>query len=378
MTVQSIQCVWIGLTTGRSPGARQAIEPLHSVSRRTCMLPGIALRDLAKRRPKALRPQEADGLRQLSPTVPTMRIALIGQAAFGKAVLEAIADAGKDEIAGVFPPPDREGRPIDPLKDAALARGVAVFQPGRYRSPEAVEQFRSLAPDLCVMAYVTDIVPDEMIEAPRHGTIQYHPSLLPRHRGPSSINWSIVFGETTTGLTIFWPDHSLDTGPILLQKEVPVGPDDTVGSLYFNHLFPLGVEAMLEAIEMVREGRAPRITQDESQATYESWCSSEDAAIEWSKPVHEVYNLIRGCNPQPGAHTTHGDDRLRVFDSEKRLADPGVPPGTVVSVSEDGFEVAAGGGSIFVRRAQPAGSRKMQAGEYAASTGLREGRVLGG
>ncbi len=306
-----------------------------------------------------------------------MRIALIGQAAFGKAVLEALADAGRDEIAGVFAPADREGRPADPLKEAAVERGIPAFRPGRYRSAEAIDQFRSLSPDLCVMAFVTDIVPDEIIEAPRLGTIQYHPSLLPRHRGPSSINWPIISGETKTGLTVFWPDRGLDTGPILLQKEVEIGPDDTLGSLYFNRLFPMGVEATLESVDLVREGNAPKIAQDESQATYEGWCKAADAAIDWAKPVGEVYNLIRGCNPQPGAHTTRRGERLGVFDSERRDSSVDAAPGTVMSIQTDGIEVAAMGGSILMRRVQPPGSKKVTASEYATASGLRDGELLG-
>ena len=121
-----------------------------------------------------------------------------------------------------------------------------------------------------------------MLDAPKLGTIQYHPSLLPKHRGPSSINWPIIQGETRTGITIFWPDEALDEGPILLQKEVAIGPHDTLGSLYFDHLFPMGVDAMVEAIDLVRAGKAPRIAQDDSQATYESWCRKADARIDWS------------------------------------------------------------------------------------------------
>ena len=125
-----------------------------------------------------------------------------------------------------------------------------------------LEQMRSLNADLCVMAYVTLLVPEPVLNAPRLGSIQYHPSLLPLHKGPSSINWPIIFGETKTGLSIFWPDEGLDTGPILLQKEVEIAPDDTLGSLYFNHLFPMGVAAMVEGVDLVRDGKAPRIEQD--------------------------------------------------------------------------------------------------------------------
>ena len=146
------------------------------------------------------------------------------------------------------------------------------------------EEFRALAPDLQVMAFVTLIVPAEFLSIPTHGTIQYHPSLLPRHRGRSAINWPIIAGETETGLSVFWPDGGIDTGDILLQKTTPIAPDDTLGSVYFERLFPMGVEALLEAVDLVAAGTAPRIPQDESLATYEGPCERANARIDWGKP----------------------------------------------------------------------------------------------
>ena len=179
-------------------------------------------------------------------------------------------------MVGVYTAPDREGRPPDPLKACADERGIPVFQPKSFRRPEVWEEMRGLEPDLGVMAYVTLFVPEEALNVPKLGTIQYHPSLLPMHKGPSSINWPIIFGAKKTGLSIFWPDNGLDTGPILLQKEVEIGPDDTLGSIYFNHLFPMGVEAMLEGVDLVREGRAPKEAQDPDAGTYEGWCRAEE------------------------------------------------------------------------------------------------------
>ncbi len=307
-----------------------------------------------------------------------MRIALIGQQAFGKAVLEALLAAQRDELVGVFCALEREGLPPDPLRAVAEARGVPLFSFRRLRSPEALAQFRTLQPELAVMAYVTDIVPLEILNAPVHGTFQYHPSLLPAHRGPSSINWPIICGEKKTGLTIFWPDAGLDTGPILLQKEVAIEPDATVGSLYFEKLFPLGVEAVLEAIELVREGCAPRIPQDENRASYEGWCRAEHARIDWSRPVSEVYNLIRGCDPQPGAYTIFRGERCKLFNCVRGdTAAPGAEPGRVVVVDEIGFEVAAAGGTLRVHRVQLPDSKKISAAEFVTTCGLEPGEQLG-
>ena len=229
------------------------------------------------------------------------------------------------------------------------------------------------------MAYVTLFVPEEALNVPKLGTIQYHPSLLPMHKGPSSINWPIIFGAKKTGLSIFWPDNGLDTGPILLQKEVDIGPDDTLGSIYFNHLFPMGVEAMLEGVDLVREGKAPKEVQDPDAGTCEGWCRAENAGIDWTKPAAEVYNLIRGTNPQPGAWTLHGGKRLQIFDS-RRVDDGGgdgggggaSPPGEVTAVDGEGFVVAAGsGGGIRVERVRPAAAG-LKAGDRLESQGAGE------
>ena len=181
-----------------------------------------------------------------------------------------------------------------------------------------------------------------------------------------------------TGLTIFWPDKGLDTGPVLLQKETEIGPDDTLGSLYFDRLYPMGVEGMVEAIDMVRDGTAPRIAQDESQATYESWAKSEVGVVDWSQPVASVYNLIRGCNPQPGASTTRGGETVKLFDAERRDGDADAAPGTVTDISDAGVSVAALGGQILLKRVQPPESRKVTAREWADEAGLQVGEVLGG
>ena len=301
-----------------------------------------------------------------------MRIIVHGQQAFGKSVLEALLDRGED-VVGVYCEPDREGRPPDPIKQCAVERGLPVFQPRSYRKPEAAGQMASLRPDLCVMAYVTLFVPEAVLNVPTHGSIQYHPSLLPRHRGGSSINWPIIWGETRTGLSIFWPDDGLDEGPILMQKEVEIADDDTLGSLYFDKLFPLGVDAMLESVDLVREGRAPKIPQDHSRATYEGWCRGDPVRINWHLPTRTTWNLIRGCNPAPGAWTTWGGAKVAVFDSVRVPEARSVQPGQVTRVGGEGVQVATADGQILVKRVRPEKGKKVPAADWAKEAGLAEG-----
>ena len=303
-----------------------------------------------------------------------MRLIINGQQAFGKAALEAILEKGTDEVVAVFTAPDKEGRPPDPVKQAALEHGLPLYQPASYKDAAVLEQMRALNADLMVMAYVIIFIPEEARTIPRFGSICFHPSLLPKHRGPSSINWAIIGGATKTGLTYFWPSDGLDEGEILLQKEVDIGPDDTLGTVYFSKIFPLGIEATLEAIDLVRTGNPPRIPQDESQASYESWCRKDDARIDWAKPAEQVYNLIRGTNPQPGAWTTFGGTEVQVYDS-RRVEGSGTP-GEVVSVSEDGVLVQAGGGRILVQRVRPKGGDKQGAQEWAKQSGVSVGSKI--
>jgi methionyl-tRNA formyltransferase len=305
----------------------------------------------------------------------TMRIVLVGQAAFGEKVLEALSRKG-EKVAGVYTPPDAPGK-TNPLKQLALQLNIPAFQPEKLKAPEVFNEYIKLKPELNILAFVTDILPESILKYPGLGSIQYHPSLLPRHRGGSAINWAVINGETKTGLTVFWPDKGIDTGPILLQKEVEISPDDTVGSLYFNKLSPMGIDAIVESIELIKQGKAPRIPQDESQATYEGLCTEKDAVIDWHQPASKIYNLIRGTNPQPGATTSSGNKQFKVFDSELRAGAANGSPGEIIDIAERGFAVAAIDGAILVKRVQPSGSAKTGAAEFTSQIGLKVGDRLG-
>lgn len=309
-----------------------------------------------------------------------MKIAIIGQQDFGKAVLEAFHARG-DDIAGVFVAPDKEGARPDPLKVAAQEKGLTVFQFPSYRKPEAQQALRDLNVDIGVMAYVLLFAPQEFVNIPRLGTIQYHPSLLPKHRGPSSINWPLIQGATRTGLTIFRPTDGLDEGPVILQKACDVGPDATLGDVYFNSLFPMGVAAMLEAADLVFAGKHTETVQDESQATYEGWCRGAESKIDWAKPVGQVYDLIRGCNPAPGAWTTIGGKKLYIYDARKvvfaKFADVAGKIGEVSAIDQKTIRITAAGGQIEVLRLRHEDGKKVDAGEFARSAGLTVGTAFG-
>jgi methionyl-tRNA formyltransferase len=305
-----------------------------------------------------------------------MKLAIIGQQDFGKAALEAFLARG-DTVTAVFCAPERPGARPDALRLAAQERGCPVHQFRSLRAPEAAQVLRESGAELGIMAYVLQFAPSEFVRIPRHGTIQYHPSLLPRFRGPSSINWPIVKGDTETGLSIFRPTDGLDEGPVILQKRTPIGPDDTLGTVYFDRLFPLGVQALLEAADLVVAGQHTETVQDEANASYEGWCRDAEAQVNWHNHVDFIHNLIRGCDPAPGAWTIANGLKLQLFGSRKHLARTfGAVKGKIgeiTEVSATSLFITAQGGQIEVGRARLGDGRKIAAAEI----GLSAGTLLG-
>ena len=301
-----------------------------------------------------------------------MRIAIFGQAAFGVDAFNALREAG-EQIVGVSTPRTPEGGRADPLRAAAEEAGLPWLETRALRRAEAFEAYLAWEAELIVFAFVTDIVRANVLDSAAHGAIQYHPSLLPKYRGRSAMNWPVVNGDTETGLTIFWVDEGIDTGPVLLQRTVEIRPDDTMGSLYFERLYPQGIEALVEATALVREGRAPRIEQDHSQATYEPPFEDEHALVDWSRPARAVFNHVRGCDPAPGAIAALGDAHVRLFDPSLAPAAPSEPIGTVLepdAANPQAARIAMIGGVLTVGRVRADG------GKVAASEVLSPGDRL--
>jgi methionyl-tRNA formyltransferase len=306
----------------------------------------------------------------------SLRIAIFGQAPFGKDVTVRLLEDGH-QVVGVYVPPDGGGRP-DPLAAEAEVRGLPVFRHRRFRRKgeaiaELVEEYRKLDAELNVMPFTTVILPPEIVEAPRLGSLCFHPSLLPAFRGGTAIPWQIILGATESGVTVFQPDAGVDTGPIVVQKGgVPIGPEDTAASLYFDHLYPLGLDAMAEAVAAVADGSARPRPQTEAGASFQPRLDDEAARIDWSRPAEEVDRLVRGCDPQPGAWALRGDEPVRLYGGGLRPDGDEAPPGTVVAADGDALVVAAAGGAFAVKKARVGDGKK----EPAAASGLRVGDRL--
>lgn len=301
-----------------------------------------------------------------------MRIVFIGQAAFGKDALEALIQQ-REAIVGVITVAGKAGEPV---KASAEKHGFPVLQPQRLKDPDAIEWVSAKSPDLLVLAFVTDFVPKAMIEIAAHGGINYHPSLLPKYRGGSAMNWAIIGGEKETGVTIHQIDEGVDTGPIIIQKSVPIDPDDTLKSLYFQKLYPLGINMVAEAVRLFREGKASPRPQNHSQASFQPVIKESDVIIDWTHANQRIYDLIRGSNPAPGATTHFRGEKLKIWE--------GIPcsesgqPGEVIGIQPDrGFLIATADGSILAQRVQFKDSGKISAVDLFETVDMKVGDRLG-
>ena len=303
-----------------------------------------------------------------------MRLIVMGQQAFGKDALAKLIETGTDEIVAVYCEPDRDGKPVDPIKEYALEQGLPVHQPANFDDAEALATLAGCDADLMVMAFVNVFVPEAARDTPRHGSICFHPSLLPKYRGPSAVNWPIIMGDTKSGFSWFYPSDGLDEGDSLMQWECEIGPDDTVIDLYFKKIYPAAVESVLQVCDLFRAGNPPHIVPDESEASYERRCTARHSRVEWNRPVKGVYDLIRGTNPAPGAWTTYKGAKLGIFDAA-RVPGDGISS-RVRAISEEGIEVQCVGGRVLVKRVRPEGGAKMSAAAWAAEVGLTPGDEL--
>lgn len=306
-----------------------------------------------------------------------LRIAIFGQAPFGRDVAARLAEAGH-EVVGVHVPPDKGSRK-DPLAELAeeqgwrLVRHKAFRRKGQAR-PELVEEYLSFGAELNVMPFTTVILPPEIVDAPRLGSLCFHPSILPAFRGGNALAWQIIMGASEGGVTVFKPDEGVDTGPIVVQKRgVEIQPTHNTASLYFDELYPLGVDAMAQAVAAVADGSATFSAQSEAGASFQGLVDDTVARIDWTRPGEEVDRLIRGCDPQPGALAMRGADEVRLHGGRLERADHGEPSGSVLGLDADGrLRVAANGGCVLsIEKLKVGGARKCPAAEAGLGKGDR-------
>ena len=305
-----------------------------------------------------------------------LRIAIFGQALFGREVSERLADAGH-EVVGVYAPP--EGSRPDPLAALADQRGWRLFRYERFRRkgsaiPERVDEYRSLGAELNVMPFTTAILPEPITDHPAHGSLCFHPSVLPAFRGGAALAWQIIMGATESGVSVFRVEGGVDAGPIAVQKRgVAISSTDTTASLYFDKLYPLGVEAMVEAVSRVADGTATFTAQGEEGASFQGLVTDEVARITWFRSAEEIDRLIRGCTPGPGAIAEHAGETVHLFGSRLLDGDCDAPAGTVLGSEADELVIAAGRARIAVSKIRRAQGGKLAAADAGLAPGVRLG-----
>ena len=305
-----------------------------------------------------------------------LRIAIFGQAPFGRDVCERLADVG-NEIVAVYTPP--AGARADPLAELSQARGFRLFRHKRFRKqgvaiPELVDEYRSLGADLNVLPFTTVILPPEIIDDPAHGSICFHPSLLPKYRGGNALAWQIIHGEKESGVSVFRVTEGVDEGPLLVQKAgVPISDSDTMASLYFDKLYGLGVDAVVEAVEAIANGTARYTPQVEAGASFQGLVDDEVARIDWSRPAHEIDGLVRGCDPSPGAFGILDGTPVRLFGSRllEAAADADMPPGTGLGVESGRLLLAAAGGRLAITKVRVGDAKKLPASDAGLPAAFR-------
>jgi len=307
-----------------------------------------------------------------------MRILFAGTPEFAVPSLEALCGSPHEVIALLSKPDRPRGRSRKPVwpetKKVAAERGVPVFQPQDLKTPEFQKTLKSLSPDLIAVVAYGKMLPAAMLDAPPFGCVNVHASLLPSYRGAAPINWAIAKGEKKTGVTIMQIDEEMDTGDILVQKDVRIGDEETAWELS-KRLSLEGAQLLLETIDSIAKDEISPVKQDPAAATYAPLLSREDGRVDWSRDAEEIKNLVRAMTPWPCAHTTLGGKNLKIL---RALSGPGEGrPGEIVSLGGESLDVATGNGILQILSLQIEAARKMDASEFKrGKKDLREGQFM--
>lgn len=319
-----------------------------------------------------------------------MKIVFMGTPDFAVPSLKALLSAGH-QVVGVVTQPDRpkgRGQKLapPPVKAAALEAGLKTFQPEKIKTAEFTATLKKMAPELIVVAAFGQLLSEEILQLPGYGCINVHASLLPKYRGAAPIHWSVIKGESETGVTIMQMERGLDTGDMIVSESIPILSSDTTGTIH-DKLALLGAQLLVKAVEEIAVGTARGIPQDHQQSTYAPLLTKDTEKIDWTKSSMDIYNLIRGLNPWPGAYTKNGDKVLKVWASSACTIDcipgpipelTGYPPGQILgNIPDVGFAVATGNGCIALTEVQLQGSRRMKAEDFMRGYHLAKGTILG-
>jgi len=309
-----------------------------------------------------------------------MRVVFMGTPDFAAASLRRILNDGF-EVVGVFTQPDKpKGRGMElsfsPVKELALQHGIPVFQPEKMRDGAALEALKGLFPDVLAVVAYGRILPPEMLEVPKYGAVNVHGSLLPKYRGAAPIQWAVLNGDETTGVTTMYLANEMDTGDMIYSEETPIGEFETAGELY-DRLKEIGAALLSRTLRDIENGTAPRTPQDPSQASYVKMLDKSLCPIDFARPARKVVKQIYGLQPWPVATMQLGSDTLRVFAASYGGEGSGAAPGTVLKANKNGIEIVCGDGkSVIVTELQAPGKKRMNAADFLRGHPVAEGTQL--
>ena len=310
-----------------------------------------------------------------------MRVIFMGTPDFSVGTLEALVQAGHEVVLAVTQPDKPKGRggkmQYTPVKEKALEYGIPVFQPAKVREPACVEELAGYRADVIVVIAFGQILPRPILELTPYGCINVHASLLPKYRGAAPIQWALIDGETVTGVTTMQMDEGLDTGDMLLETEVPIGADETGGSLH-DKLAAAGAKLCVETLKALEEGTVTPRKQGESPTKYARMLDKELGRIDWSRDAASIERLIRGLNPWPSAYTLWEGKTMKIWAAEVLDGDSALPCGAVADVTKTGFSVQTGSGLLRILELQIPGKKRMSADAFLRGYRMEPGTRLGG
>lgn len=310
-----------------------------------------------------------------------MRVIFMGTPDFAVGTLKKLVDSEHQVLAVVTQPDKPKGRgksmQFTPVKVAAIEAGIPVLQPVKVRDPQVVEELRTLQPDVIVVVAFGQIIPESILNMPKYGCVNVHASLLPMYRGAAPIQWAVINGDKTSGVTTMQMDRGLDTGDMLLKREVVLDPEETGGSL-FDRLSEVGAELLIETLEKLEKGEiVPEKQPEFSPTPYASQMTKEMGKIDWSQDAEVIERLIRGLNPWPSAYTKLGDKTLKIWMARVEEEDREKAPGTVIRADKNGLMVQTGKGMLKIRELQLEGKKRMTTDAFLRGYSIEPGTILG-
>ena len=309
-----------------------------------------------------------------------MKVVFMGTPDFAVPCLQAIIDEGHEVLAVVTQPDKPKGRgkkmSMPPVKELALKYDIKVYQPQRVKTDEFVNILKDINPDIMVVVAFGQILSKDILDIPKYGCINVHASLLPKYRGAAPINWVIINGEKTTGVTTMYMDVGLDTGDMILKKEMNIEIDETAGELHDKMMY-VGADVLKDTLKLIESKSAPREKQDDNESSYAPIMDKNLGNIDWSKKSEEIYNLIRGTNPWPSAYTKYNNETMKIWKSEILDKKSNTNPGTILNVDKKGIEVATGDSVLLLKEIQMPGKRRMSVEDYIKGNDININSVLG-